>query len=718
MSLDAYSPCPCGSGKKLKFCCAGVAGEIEKIERLLEGRQRTRAVQALDALLRKHPDNPWAVTAKAEVLIDEGAPDAAAELLEPFVESHGDHHYALALFALASFSADGFELAKPVIHRAFQRCLRDYPGMLADLALGIASAMLSSGRSLAARAHLVLSLRLAPDDLKSQIFMRLMDFDGNPRVPFPLRSVHDLVDVPGAGEKDSDAHKAVLLSQLGCWRPAARLFAKLAEANPEDASVWYNAGLCRAWDGDEALAAEALHAAAKLQQDFETAVEWETVAQLLDHNTTQDRIRIASRRYQTDSVTKLLLVLDEDERLSREPLPPPEAASSAIYYLLDDPGKLQQSPDDVTLDSVANIVAQVTVFEAPEADEVDDEEDAVPHVYLTGNEGPAFESAVAMFEEAVNAAGVSLELDEDEEDPGFRPSLPRELAPLMWQWQFPDKTPIRRKRDVEREMWDRVASTIWPDEPQAALDGKSPRQAAAEPGLRVALRAAINVLDAYCDRDHFSLDVGAVAGALNIEPPPEFTLNGQSLNQVTSLELRRIDPAKLDDEQLATMLRRAALIHHTGLLYNALSQAVTRPALMDEFGRQELLTSIAELCHDTGRRDEALRWIREGREHASDEEDSFKTTLKWAIQELKLRLEDPGDPELMPLLKTIGDTYLRKLPELREPLTDLVTHVGLTPPWDGETVGAAESAGELLWTPGGEQRQAADGGKKLWLPGQ
>ncbi|MFQ5733832.1 MAG: tetratricopeptide repeat protein, partial [Planctomycetaceae bacterium] len=230
MSLDPYSPCPCGSGKKLKFCCQVVAADIEKVERLLEGRQKSRAVQALEALGRKHPDNPWVVTTRSEVLMQEALFDEAAELLEPFVEAHPDHHYALALMAVASFSADGFELAKPIIHRAFQRCRRDYPDMLADLALGVASSMLGTGKYLAARAHLVLALRLAPDEMKSQIFLRLIDFDGNVQIPYPLRSVHEIAEVAGADEKGSDAHKAVLLSTLGCWRPAARIFTRPAEA--------------------------------------------------------------------------------------------------------------------------------------------------------------------------------------------------------------------------------------------------------------------------------------------------------------------------------------------------------------------------------------------------------------------------------------------------------------------------------------------------------
>ena len=34
-------------------------------------------------------------------------------------------------------------------------------------------------------------------------------------------------------------------------------FAKLAEQDSNSAALWQNTGLCRAWDGDEKLAAEA-----------------------------------------------------------------------------------------------------------------------------------------------------------------------------------------------------------------------------------------------------------------------------------------------------------------------------------------------------------------------------------------------------------------------------------------------------------------------------
>ena len=39
MALDAYSLCPGGTGKKIKFCCPDFLPELEKIDRMIEGEQ-------------------------------------------------------------------------------------------------------------------------------------------------------------------------------------------------------------------------------------------------------------------------------------------------------------------------------------------------------------------------------------------------------------------------------------------------------------------------------------------------------------------------------------------------------------------------------------------------------------------------------------------------------------------------------------------------------
>ena len=86
MSIDAYAPCPCHSGKKLKFCCQDIAGDVEKVEKLRETNQQRLAWQNLEKLDRKHPNNPWVTINRAEILLEDGDVDEATEILETLVQ--------------------------------------------------------------------------------------------------------------------------------------------------------------------------------------------------------------------------------------------------------------------------------------------------------------------------------------------------------------------------------------------------------------------------------------------------------------------------------------------------------------------------------------------------------------------------------------------------------------------------------------------------------
>lgn len=50
MATDPYAQCPCGSGKKVKYCCAKLQGEIDRVVSLFENKQEQQAMAALEKL--------------------------------------------------------------------------------------------------------------------------------------------------------------------------------------------------------------------------------------------------------------------------------------------------------------------------------------------------------------------------------------------------------------------------------------------------------------------------------------------------------------------------------------------------------------------------------------------------------------------------------------------------------------------------------------------
>ena len=55
MAIDPYAACPGGTGKKVKFCCDDLTGDLEQIDRLIEGDQISAALEQVERLAAKTP---------------------------------------------------------------------------------------------------------------------------------------------------------------------------------------------------------------------------------------------------------------------------------------------------------------------------------------------------------------------------------------------------------------------------------------------------------------------------------------------------------------------------------------------------------------------------------------------------------------------------------------------------------------------------------------
>ena len=122
MAIDAYSLCPGGTGKKIKFCCGDFLAELQKIDRMVEGEQYLACLKHIDHLLEQEPGRDRACLLATKCVLlratrsARGRPQAAAAA---FLAKHPDNQIALAELAMLAAEHDARE-ALDLVQRALR----------------------------------------------------------------------------------------------------------------------------------------------------------------------------------------------------------------------------------------------------------------------------------------------------------------------------------------------------------------------------------------------------------------------------------------------------------------------------------------------------------------------------------------------------------------------------------------------------------------------
>ena len=714
MSVDSYGPCPCGSGKKFKFCCSVIADEMDRIGRLMEGNQPRVALQQLEILDRKHPKNAWVGTTRGMLMLDLNESAGARDLLRQVLEVFPDNELAIILYAVALVRSEGHASAKKAIHRAFQRSAKKLPAMVSDLAGSLAAMHAQAGHLMAAREHMALALRLAPEERRQELFVQLLELDGADEIPYPMRGTHVL---PGAGsvsdEIQKELRKAQKYAAVGCWSIAADVFSSLANADPERAEFWHAAGLCRAWDGDEKNAAEALHRAARWYADLGIAVECETLAQLLDEKTTTNVIEECVYSGKVISVSRLLTILDETPRVRRIKVPVnAEVENSPVAaYVVIDSDVLDTDIAQVDIAEIPHLLGKVVIHDA------DPKTSEPAFVMLAGLRGPSLDDAKSVL---TVASGDLIEWSQDATQPHVVDVHPAESQILEHNWYLPTKMPLVRRRELFNRFWNGIVNEKWPQYPIRALGGKTPEQAASDPTLRIPLLGSIFVLDASAQRNHHGLRVSGLFERLKVDPLPTLEVNAETgLGSLSIMQLHRLPVDHLNDQQLVTVVNRSMLIRHDATLYAVLKAAVERKSCADQFDLPRILRLLSEIAASEGRREESFAWIEHGRNlPVPAGKTAFQNAWAWDMAELGTRLEDPSDPQLKTLLNRFVTYYGLKVPQIRPHIEQTLEAFDIPSPWESLDLITPENVPAIsgIWSPGASEPVSTGG--KLWVPGQ
>ncbi len=713
MSADIYGPCPCGSGKKFKFCCHPIADEMERIERLMDSNQPRVALQQLELLETKRPDNVWVANTRGMLLLDLNESSAARDILKQTLENHPDNELSIVLYAVAMLHSEGPVQAKRAIHRAFQRSAKKLPGLVSDLATTLAAVHAQAGHMMAVREHLALALRLAPEERRQDLFVQLLEIDGADEIAYPIRGSHQLPSISAVDDLQKEIRKGQKYAAVGCWSIAADVFAALAKDSPEKAEYWHATGLCRAWDGDETVAAESLHRAAHYYSDLGVAVECETLAQILDAKTTTDVVEECVYRGQVSSVSRLLTMLDGQPRIERIKVPEegePANRPVAAYSILD----VDINQTDVaqfSLDNIPKMLGKVVVHDA------DPKANNPAIIMIAGRRGPDLENAKSTL---TSASADLITWDQDGTQPQVVGIISKESQILENNWYLPHKVPFVRRRELLNQFWQKIANETWPQTPLKALQDKTPEQAAKDPSLRVPLLAAAHILDASAQQRERGIGLTGLFSRLGIEPLPALEISSETgLGSLSIMQLNRLPIEQLNDQQLVTVVNRSMLIRHDETLYKVLKVAIERPAIADQIDRVRVVRTLAGIASANGQRNEMFEWINRGRNLPVPEgKTPFQNAWGWDMAEFGARLEDPSDPQLKPLLNRFVTYYAPKVPQIRQHIEQTLEAFDIPSPWSSVEIITPDSIPSLgsVWNPSAPQSVPAAG--KIWLPGQ
>ncbi|RUL85540.1 hypothetical protein [Tautonia sociabilis] len=748
-AVDPYSPCPCGSLEKYKWCCHKAEEPALRVERLIRGEQYDQALKAVEEGLRKAKGAFWLLMQKAFLHERRDEPRQAAEAIDAILKNKPDHLGALAQRVELTLIAEGPRAAAAELQSALS-AVKPEDRPIFGAVFRMVGAMLVRAEAIpAAIAHLEVAAAHEPEDapIARQALRSIMTDPGI--LPW-VKNPYDLASTPEGLPDDARSRfdDALQAADEALWARAASGFETLSADGIPGADL--NLGLCRLWLGDEEAAVAALRRHSRAIGPTPEAVDLEALCQLIEPIGDDDLVEHVRLTWPIADRNALLAALRDAEQQKRTVvsegqgiLDPddPEATEVDIFSMLDRPRPAARpglSPADMPRVSGRILVARDSVL-------------------LDGFDvGKQFDELRERFTELAG--------------PGIPPAHPRttvlEKVPrvslaLRTEWILPEGQDPEETRRIRREEQIRVIREVWPEQPLTALGGRSPRQAIRDGDAEIPLRAAFCQFDYGPSRLDIELD--ALRAELGIPPEPTPDPVSVDIEAEHLARLPRIPAEHLDDERLwALYVRSRGTGQHLALRRSAIALS-SRPNFLEGRSAAERYTvfgDLANLSASAGNTAEALEWVERGRR---DEPASHRNANapRWDFLALRIRARSEEPEQWVPELAVVLERYredrsasqtvmtnlldmglMRMVPHPERPdqamldsrplmavlsrygprITTAAGELGVSASrpsiWTpGASAGGSSGAG--VWTPGAPAGGSEQGGeRKIILPGQ
>jgi tetratricopeptide (TPR) repeat protein len=263
MSLDPYVSCPCGSGKKFKWCCAAYYPEVEKAFALEQQSQHDAALATIKELTRKYADKPAVWGYYAQFLYNSGQREQADEAVSQALKLNPN--FGMAHYLRAQFRENEGELIGALL--LYRKAAEGYDpeahDALTNVYVKVYQHETMLNRPVAARVALerVAHYQPADPEIRAQL-----EGEFGEESPLPEAARKKYVFRPTA--KPISAELAT--GKLGDARKA---FEQLTALTPDDPAAWFDLGVVLAWLGEQPKAVDALQRSIDLETDDHRAEE-------------------------------------------------------------------------------------------------------------------------------------------------------------------------------------------------------------------------------------------------------------------------------------------------------------------------------------------------------------------------------------------------------------------------------------------------------------
>lgn len=397
-NIDAYSYCPGGTGKKIKFCCANRMEDFKKIYKLLDAEQYAACLNYIDQLLEKDSEPACLLALRCGVLGASGQMDSWGEAAKRFYELYPENPIALAESAAIYLTEAQKKFVEASHSRAiapkvtfsqqnreeFQRVMREvvrrlekafcnsrstlYEQVLEKMPFFV-RALLASGLYESAIAWMTLLLSIEGETPQLQKVARMLQsFYGETTIPLSLRTGLSLKSAPG-GESWQPAFEEIRARALKVhWTEAVEAYEKLAASDPAVAGnplVWFNLAVLSEWRCDLSQACEYWKKYLSFSEiPFHEALEIQIRLGFLKPYPLDDALDVCSIQYtltETEGVMKSLL-----SNLAFQQIPDPTVHGQhlegllAAFELYDSPRRL--SWDEMDIENIPVVTGTVLLW--------------------------------------------------------------------------------------------------------------------------------------------------------------------------------------------------------------------------------------------------------------------------------------------------------------------------------------------------------------------